>query len=141
MGIDKPDVRAVVHVGMPESLAAYYQEAGRGGRDGRPAHAVLIRTDEAEKDRRRLAGNDRRARRAMKTVFRYSRTTTCRREWLVRHFGDTKRITCGMCDNCTGRHEPYVPAKDRVAGKQNAAGKQEPAWKREQRTLWELERP
>jgi len=143
MGIDKPDVRVVVHVGMPESLAAYYQEAGRGGRDGRPAHAVLIRTDEAERDRRRLAGKDRRARRAMKTVFRYARTTTCRREWLVRHFGDTRSISCGMCDNCTGRHEPYVPygRSGRGARSPVIPARPEPAWKREQRTLWESERP
>lgn len=136
MGIDKPDVRAVVHVGMPESLAGYYQEAGRGGRDGRPAHAVLIRTDEAEKDRRRLAGDDRRARRAMKTVFRYAQTTTCRREWLVRHFGDTRPITCGMCDNCTGRHAPYVP----LERPQQLAQGSGPLWKREQRALWAQER-
>ncbi len=168
MGIDKPDVRVVAHVGMPESLAAYYQEAGRGGRDGRPAHAVLIRTDEAEKDRKRLAGEGRRARRAMKTVFRYARTTTCRREWLVRHFGDMRSMSCGMCDNCTGRHEPYVPLgsqrRERRTGRSGSVGResragregrtgregnagregnrpwQEPVWIQERRALWEHER-
>lgn len=132
MGVDRPDVRCVIHTGVPDSLAAYYQEAGRGGRDGRPAHAVLLVTDEAIRERARLVGNGRRERRAFASMLRYTRIKTCRRERLVRYFGQTGRVQCGQCDNCLGRHEPFLPVgKDMTSTI---------PWRVERRRLWEASR-
>ena len=132
MGVDRPDVRCVIHTGVPDSLAAYYQEAGRGGRDGRPAHAVLLVTDEAIRERRRLVGSGRRERRAFASMLRYTRLETCRRERLVRYFGETGPVHCGRCDNCLGRHDPFVPTgKDMTSNL---------PWRVERRSLWRASR-
>jgi ATP-dependent DNA helicase RecQ len=105
MGIDKPDVRFVVHAGLPKSIEAYYQESGRAGRDGDPAQALLIWGPEdfvrarhrvAEVERERQAGE--RARIA--ALGALVETGGCRRAILLRHFGEDPPATCGNCDNC-----------------------------------------
>ncbi len=105
MGIDKPDVRFVLHAGLPKSIEAYYQETGRAGRDGDPAMAHLFwgaedftrarhHLREVEPDR--LKGEEAR----LAALGALVETTTCRRAQLLRHFGETPATICGNCDNC-----------------------------------------
>lgn len=105
MGIDKPDVRFVVHAGLPKSIEAYYQETGRAGRDGDPAIAQMFWGAEdfvrarqwlADVDERRLPGE--RAR--LGALGALVETGGCRRAVLLRHFGETPPEHCGNCDNC-----------------------------------------
>ena len=108
MGIDKPDVRFVAHVGVPKSIEAYYQETGRAGRDGDPSQAVMFwgagdfvtarqRLAEIEEGRR----NAERAR--LDALAGLVETAQCRRAVLLRHFGEHPPETCGNCDNCLER--------------------------------------
>jgi ATP-dependent DNA helicase RecQ len=118
MGIDKANVRAVVHYDVPGSLEAYYQEAGRAGRDGAPARCVLLFTyadtriheffiDKGGEDlpmeqRAAFAENERQK---LKQVVRYAYEEGCRHSAILRYFGERLTIDdagCGACDHCTG---------------------------------------
>ncbi len=105
MGIDKPDVRFVIHAGLPKSIEAYYQETGRAGRDGDPAVAHMFwgaddfaraRQWLGDVDESRLPGE--RAR--LNSLGALVETAGCRRAVLLRHFGESPAETCGNCDNC-----------------------------------------
>ncbi|MCD9098145.1 DNA helicase RecQ [Luteimonas fraxinea] len=112
MGIDKPDVRFVAHTDLPKSIEGYYQETGRGGRDGEPADAwmcyglgdlVLLRQmieqSESGDERKRLEH------RKLDSLVGYCETMRCRRQVLLANFGEDYAAKgagqpCGNCDNC-----------------------------------------
>jgi ATP-dependent DNA helicase RecQ len=95
MGIDKANVRAVVHLGLSTSLEAYYQEAGRAGRDGRRAYCVMLWSRPDVRLARRIV----RERWKLEPLLRYISALTCRRKVLLRHFGKPG-ARCGGCDRC-----------------------------------------
>ncbi|MGH2343211.1 DNA helicase RecQ [Segnochrobactraceae bacterium EtOH-i3] len=112
MGIDKSDVRYVLHGDMPGSLEAYYQEIGRAGRDGHPAEALLLYGLEDVNTRRRFIDDasqdaDRRRveARRLDAMVGFCEAVTCRRAALLSYFGETV-APCGNCDTC--RDPPEV---------------------------------
>lgn len=106
MGIDKSDVRYVVHGDVPGSLEAYYQEIGRAGRDGEPAEALMLYGLEDIRTRRRFideadsaAERKRVESRRLDALVGFCETTACRRQTLLAYFGETSP-PCGNCDVC-----------------------------------------
>ncbi|XP_037483480.1 ATP-dependent DNA helicase RecQ-like [Triticum dicoccoides] len=108
MGIDKPDVRCVIHYGCPKSLESYYQESGRCGRDGLPSVCWLYyqRSDFAKADFYCSEATNATQRNAIMDSFmaaqKYCLLATCRRKSLLQYFGEERYTDCGNCDNCTG---------------------------------------
>ncbi len=110
MGIDLPDIRLIVHYQTPGSVEAYYQEAGRAGRDGEPARCLMFfgRADLATQRRLSQSGStsaalDQRREDALAEIERYATDLRCRHEALVSHFtGDEGGGACGRCDVCLG---------------------------------------
>ena len=110
MGVDYPDVRAIVHFQAPGSVEAYYQEAGRAGRDGNPGRCVLLFGAADLVTQRRLseAAGSHRHEEALATLERYARAARCRQQILCAHFtGSDDPIACGICDVCVDpSHDP-----------------------------------
>ena len=106
MGIDYADVRLIVHFDAPGSLEAYYQEAGRAGRDGAPATCLMLFAPSDLVRQRKIgmsggeATEDRRED-ALEAVGRYANALLCRQQQLVAHFVGEDDRACGTCDVCT----------------------------------------
>ncbi len=129
MGIDRPDVRLVVHAQPPASIEAYYQEVGRAGRDGQPADGLLLVAPGDIGLRRRLielGSNGERADdaaiargwRLFRELLRFFDARTCRHDFILRYFGDDAESLggCGRCDVCRARkegtHDPDQATRD-----------------------------
>ncbi len=107
MGIDKPNVRFVAHLDLPKSLEAYYQETGRGGRDGLPADAwmayglqdvvmlkQMLQNSEGDERHKRLEQHK------LDAMLSLCEETRCRRQTLLAYFDEEMPQPCGHCDNC-----------------------------------------
>jgi ATP-dependent DNA helicase RecQ len=114
MGIDKPNVRFVVHMDLPRSLEAYYQETGRAGRDGLPAEALMLYGfSDVVQLRQMVEASDspaaykRTERQKLEALLGFCEAARCRRQTLLTYFGEEYPKPCGKCDTCFEPVETY----------------------------------
>jgi len=113
MGIDKPNVRFVVHYDLPKNIEAYYQETGRAGRDGLPSEALLLYglqdciiikhfiKNNSDKEQEKIESHK------LNCMIGLAEATTCRRRVLLNYFNESLEKKCGNCDICLNPPETY----------------------------------
>ncbi|RYG16823.1 MAG: RecQ family ATP-dependent DNA helicase, partial [Chitinophagaceae bacterium] len=118
MGIDKPDVRFVIHYDTPKSIEGYYQETGRSGRDGMEGNCLMfysyddiIKLEKFNKDKPVTERDN--SRLLLQEMASYADSAVCRRKQLLHYFGEAYEKDCGFCDNCTHPKEKFE-AKEEV---------------------------
>jgi ATP-dependent DNA helicase RecQ len=132
MGINKPDIRLVVHYNTPGTLEAYYQEAGRGGRDGRPARCIILFSyqdrfiqeffidklgeDSPNADLAQIEKRKQHAREKLELMNQFATTHRCRRQMILDYFGDDAEVSDCGCDVCRkGQNTPLAVGAANVA--------------------------